>query len=141
MDQKRRGPGRPRKAEAFDGPVILTVGKNREKLEIELTTATRRELDEYLTWVEQCEPTVTPGELWFATFEYAITALFQSDKKWRERQRQPRGTKDPLGDAPSVTLAAKQPAGPGVGSEALSRPGTAAPSLPLPSGRDQKATV
>ena len=88
MESQKRGPGRPRKAEPTNGPVVLTLSKKREKLEIELTTPTRCELDDYVTWVEECEPELDPGELWFTTSPSTpSTTLLRTDKRWRERQR------------------------------------------------------
>jgi hypothetical protein len=164
MEQKR-GPGRPRKAEQFDGPVVLTLNKKRERLEIELTTSTRGELDEYLSWVEECEPELTPGEVWFTTFEYAITTLLRSDKKWRQRQRKARaqthaaltgpavGAAQPIPDEirpDTLSSSTEKPAGyePVSSSKPAptpvpsgARPGPSAPSLPLPGSRGQKTTV
>jgi hypothetical protein len=100
MERQKRGPGRPPKAEAVDLPLVLTLNRKREKLEIELTTPTRNELDEYLSWVAEGEPALTPGELWFNTFEYAITTLLRTDKKWRAWQRQERGGKAKRDEAP-----------------------------------------
>ena len=90
-NQHKRGPGRPRKAEPFDGPVVLTLSLKREKLEIELTEPTRRELEEYLSWVEERAPHLDPGDSLFTTFEYAITTLLRTDRKWRQRVRELRG--------------------------------------------------
>jgi hypothetical protein len=100
MEKQKRGPGRPPKADAVDVPLVLTLNRKREKLEIELTTPTRSELDEYLSWVAESEPALTPGELWFNTFEYAITTLLRTDKKWRAWQRQGRGGKAKQDEAP-----------------------------------------
>src|SRR5579863_7788924 len=100
MEKQKRGPGRPPKAEVVDVPLVLTLNRKREKLEIELTTPTRSELDEYLSWVAEGEPALTPGELWFNTFEYAITTLLRTDKKWRAWQRQERGGKAKKDEAP-----------------------------------------
>jgi hypothetical protein len=79
---------------------VLTLNKKRESLEIELTTPTRRELDEYLTWVEECEPEQDPADLSFTTFEYAITTLLRTDRKWRVRQPQARDGKAKKDEAP-----------------------------------------
>ena len=120
MESDKRGPGRPRKAEPFDGPVVLTLSLKREKLEIELTEPTRRELDEYLSWVEERAPHLDPGDSLFTTFEYAITTLLRTDKKWRERLREIRGGKAKKDEpAPSPTGIAQQPASPDLRSEVV----------------------
>src|SRR5215831_3339618 len=100
MESHKRGPGRPRKGEPFDGPIVLTLNKKREKVEIELTTGTKLELDEYQSWVEECDPELGPGESWFTTFEYVITTLLRTDKKWRAYQRKMRGGEAKKDEAP-----------------------------------------
>ena len=163
MEKQKRGPGRPPKAEPVDKPLVLTLSSMREKLEIELTTATRRELDEYLSWVEEGEPGLIPGELWFNTFEYAIIALLKNDKKWRGRHREERTGNAKRGEAPpSPDDIVEQPDGVEVksgGHSGLSQPSRtesdsrnrtsppppastpvapASPSLPPPGSRDQE---
>ena len=100
MESDKRGPGRPRKAEPFDGPVVLTLSLKREKLEIELTEPTRRELEEYLSWVEERAPHLDPGDSLFTTFEYAITTLLRTDRKWRQRVRELRGGQGKTNEPP-----------------------------------------
>lgn len=163
MEKQKRGPGRPPKPEPVDKPLVLTLSSVREKLEIELTTATRRELDEYLSWVAEGEPGLIPGELWFNTFEYAIIALLKDDKKWRGRQRERTGNGKKEEAPPSPDDIVEQPDGVEVNSGAHSGlpqpsrtesgarkpaapppanglvvPGS--PSLPLPGSRDPKKT-
>jgi hypothetical protein len=162
MEKQKRGRGRPPKAEAVDRPLVLTLGRKREKLEIELTTTTREDLEEYLSWVEECEPEIDTGELWFKTFEYAITTLLKSDKKWRGRLRETRGAKVKKDDAPpspgdithqpeSIATHSRTASGtgqpnqiPGDAEKSAPPPATAhvapaVPSLPAPGqARDQK---
>lgn len=162
MEKQKRGRGRPPKAEPVDRPLVLTLGLNREKLEIELTTTTREDLEEYLSWVEECEPKIDTGELWFKTFEYAIIALLKTDKKWRRWLREARGARVKKDDTPpfpgdvthqaeSIATHSRTASGPGQPNPnhkdvekstpppATAHVAPAVPSLPAPvQPRDQK---
>jgi hypothetical protein len=85
MDSSKRPVGRP-KSPHRTGPLVLEDARGGEKVEVELSAATARELAEYAAWVELSSSLAT-ADATFTTVEYALREVFRRDRVWQERRR------------------------------------------------------
>jgi hypothetical protein len=137
---KRRA-GRP-KSEPRTGPLVLGDDPSRQRMEVELTAATARELAENAGWIE-LSASMTTADAISTTLEYALREVFRRDRIWQERRRsgaRPRSTPSPASIAsPPIPATSPNAATPATTATTTSAPATprtpsasTSPSLPPP---------
>jgi hypothetical protein len=124
METPKRRAGRP-KSTPQSGPLVLAEDLGRERIDVEINAAVAGELRAYTRWVE-LSGGISTTDAMAKIVEYAIRAVFQRDRLWKERRRNQEGTDSPPPDA-------MQPKP--VGPPSSSLPPSVPRPLPPPSAR------
>ena len=113
-ESNKRRAGRPKGSQPT-GPLVLAGDRTRAKIEIEMASATARELAEYVRWIE-LSVGMSTADAMAATAEFALRSVFKRDRLWQQHQRGIAGGKPAVEAAPPVRSPVTQSLPPPVSS-------------------------